>query len=195
MASGVSAPAPDLTPPVVGFISPMNEASVTDNVAISVSATDNTAMSSVTLRIDGVVAATDTSSPYAFVWNTNALLNGSHTLTATAVDATGNSSTSSIVVIVDNVLDTTVPTITITAPSGGSKVTTNVSVKVNASDSVGVTKVELYVDGILQGVATTAPFTTKWNTAKAAKGPHTLFCKAYDAAGNVGTSQLVSVNK
>lgn len=195
MASGASAPLPDVTPPVIGFISPTNGASVTGNVAISVSATDNTAMSSVTLRIDGVVAATDTSSPYTFAWNTNAGLNGSHTLAATAVDAAGNSNTSSISVIVNNMLDTTAPTITITAPSDGSKVTTNVSVKVNASDNVAVTKVELYVDGMLQGVSTTAPFTTKWNTAKAAKGPHTLLCKAYDSTGNVGLSQLVPVSK
>jgi hypothetical protein len=74
-------------------------------------------------------------------------------------------------------------------------VTSNVSVKVNTSDNIGVVKVELFVDGILQGVSTSAPFTTKWNTTRAIKGPHTLLCKAYDAAGNVGTSQLVSVNK
>jgi hypothetical protein len=66
---------------------------------------------------------------------------------------------------------------------------------VNASDDVAVTKVELYVDGLLQAASTTAPFTTKWNTTKAAKGGHTLSCKAYDAAGNVGVSQVVSVTK
>jgi hypothetical protein len=116
-------------------------------------------------------------------------------LSASAFDAAGNANSASIAVVVNNVLDITAPTITITAPTDGSKVTTNVSVKVNAFDNVGVTKVELYVDGILQGVSTTVPFTTKWNTAKAAKGPHTLFCKAYDATGNVGVSQVVSVIK
>lgn len=194
-ASGVSAPSPDLTPPAIGFNSPTNGASVTGNVAISVSATDNSAVSSVRLSIDGVTGATDTSSPYTFAWNTNAILNGSHTLTATAVDAAGNSNTSSISVIVNNVLDTTAPTITITSPSDGSKVTTNVSVKVNVTDNVAITKVELYVDGMLQGVSTSAPFTTKWNSAKAAKGSHTLFCKAYDGAGNVTSSQSISVSK
>jgi subtilisin family serine protease len=195
MASGTSAPSPDVTLPVIGFNSPMNGASVTGNVAISVSATDNTAVSSVTLSIDGVAAATDTSSPYTFAWNTNVILNGSHMLTATAVDAAGNSNTASVSVIVNNVLDTTAPTITINSPNDGSKVTTNVSVKVNAADNVAVTKVELYIDGMLQGVSTAAPFTTKWNTAKAAKGPHSLLCKAYDSAGNVGLSQSVSVSK
>jgi len=195
MASGASAPLPDITPPSIGFNSPTNGASVIGNVTISVLATDNRAVSSVTLRIDGAAAATDTSSPYTFAWNTNAVLNGSHTLTATAVDAAGNSDASSVSVIVNNVLDTTSPTATITSPTDGTKVTTNVSIKVNAADNVSVTRVELYVDGMLQGVSTTAPFTTKWNTAKAAKGPHILLCKAYDSAGNVGQSQLVSVSK
>jgi len=195
LAAGASAPAPDLTPPATAFISPANGAAVTGNVAISVSATDNTGVSSVTLSIDGVAVATDTSSPYTFAWNTNAVLNGSHTLTAKAVDAAGNSNTSSVSVIVNNVLDTTVPTIVITSPGDGSRVTSNVSVKVNAADNIAVTKVELYVDGMLQGVSTAAPFTTKWNTVKAAKGPHTLSCKAYDSAGNAGLSQLVSVTK
>jgi len=147
------------------------------------------------LSIDGAAAATDSSSPYTFAWNTNAVPNGSHTLTAIAVDASGNSNSVSISVIVNNVLDVTAPTIAITAPSDSTRVTSNVSVKVNASDNVAVMKVELFVDGILQGAATSAPFTTKWNTTKATKGSHTLLCKAYDSAGNVGTSQMVSVNK
>ena len=195
MASGTSAPAPDITRPVVGFISPGSGTSITGNVAISVSASDNTAVSSVTLSIDGVATATDTASPYTFAWNTNAVLNGSHTLSATAVDTIGNSNTSSISVIVNNVVDTTAPVITITSPGDGTKVTTNVSVKVNASDNIGLTRVELYVDGVLQAGSSAAPFTTKWNTSKAAKGPHTLSCKAYDAAGNVGLSQSISVSK
>ena len=196
MAAGTStSPSADVTPPVIGFTAPGNGASLTGNVSVSVSATDNTSVSSVTLTIDGIATATDTSSPYTFAWNTSAALNGSHTLAATARDAAGNTNTSSISVIVNNVLDVTAPAITITAPSDGSKVTTNVSVKVNASDNVAVTRVELYVDGMLQGVSTSAPFTTKWNTAKAAKGPHTLSCKAYDSAGNVGLSQSISVIK
>ena len=195
VASGSSSPSSDVTPPVVGFGAPATGATVSGNVAISVSATDNTTVSSVTLSIDGAAAATDSSSPYTFAWNTNAVPNGSHTLTAIAVDASGNSNSVSISVIVNNVLDVTAPTIAITAPSDSTRVTSNVSVKVNASDNVAVMKVELFVDGILQGAATSAPFTTKWNTTKATKGSHTLLCKAYDSAGNVGTSQMVSVNK
>jgi hypothetical protein len=193
LASG-SAPT-DVTPPTVAFVSPTDGATVSGNLSITVSASDNAALTSVTLKIDGVAAGTDTAAPYAFSWNTNAVANGVHTLVATAIDASGNSSSVTLSVLVSNALDTTPPAVKIMSPSDGNKVSTNVSVTVSTSDNVAVTRVELYVDGTLQAVSTSGPFTTKWNTAKAAKGSHTLMCKAYDAAGNTGTSQLVSVNK
>ncbi|HSE17621.1 MAG TPA: S8 family serine peptidase [Pyrinomonadaceae bacterium] len=194
--SGASASSSaDTVPPAVVFNNPTDGVGVSGSVPITILATDNVGVSSVTLSHDGVMTATDTSSPYTFTWTTTAVPNGTHTLTATAVDASGNSNVVSISVIVNNVLDITSPTIQIDSPIDGSKVTSNVSVKVNAVDNIAVTKVELYVDGMLQGVSTSAPFTTKWNTVKAAKGPHSLLCKAYDNAGNVGMSQLVSVIK
>lgn len=193
MASG--SPSVDAVPPVVSFTNPADGNIVSGMASIAVSVSDNTGVSSVTLSIDGAAAATDTSSPYTFAWNTGSAFNGTHTLSARAVDLSGNSSVVSISVVVSNVLDVTAPAIRITSPADGAKATSNVSVKVNATDNVGVTRVELYVDGILQGTSTSAPFTTKWNTAKVTKGPHTLLCKAYDSAGNVGVSQLISVSK
>jgi hypothetical protein len=51
------------------------------------------------------------------------------------------------------------------------------------------------VDGRLTASSVTAPFSTSWNSRKAAAGAHTLVCKAYDAAGNIGVSQTVTVYK
>jgi chitinase len=127
--------------------------------------------------------------------DTRALANGTHTFAAIASDAAGNSSQAAISIVVNNVVDLTAPTITITAPTDGAKVSTNTAVKVDTGDNVGVSKVELYVDGTLQGVSTSAPFSIKWNSSKAAKGAHAMQCKAYDAAGNTGLSQLLTVTK
>jgi thermitase len=91
--------------------------------------------------------------------------------------------------------DTTNPNIVITTPADGSTVPGLVSVSVSATDNVGVTKVELYVDGSLYSSSTKAPFTTKWNTRKASRGLHSLQSKAYDSAGNIGNSPTVSVYK
>ncbi|MGZ5462288.1 MAG: Ig-like domain-containing protein [Thermoanaerobaculia bacterium] len=89
--------------------------------------------------------------------------------------------------------DTTKPTASITAPANISK---DVTVTATASDNVGVTKVEFYVDAALKDAGTTSPYNWKWDSTSVANGSHTLMVKAYDAAANVGISQevIVTVN-
>ena len=89
--------------------------------------------------------------------------------------------------------DTTPPTASITAPANGATVSGTVSVTASASDNVGVTKVEFYADGALRSTDTTAPYSWSWDTTTFANSSHTLVAKAYDAAGNVGTSSNVTV--
>jgi len=87
------------------------------------------------------------------------------------------------------------PSVTITSPSDGASASGAVSVLVNATDNVGVVKVELYVDGVLYNTSTSAPFTIRWNSRKTTGGAHTLESRAYDPAGNTGTSSPVKVYK
>jgi hypothetical protein len=89
--------------------------------------------------------------------------------------------------------DTTLPTVSITAPANGATVSGNVSVTASASDNVGVTKVEFYVDGALKNTDTTSPYAWTWDSTTVANGSHSLTAKAYDAALNVKTSTAVSV--
>ncbi len=89
--------------------------------------------------------------------------------------------------------DTTAPTTSITAPLNGATVSGTTNVSATASDNVGVTKVEFYLDGALQSTDTTSPYAWSWNTASAANGAHSLTTKAYDAANNIGTSAAVNV--
>jgi subtilisin family serine protease len=185
----------DATPPTVSFTAPASSSTVSGNVAVQVNAADNVAVTSVTVSLDGAQAATFAAAPFTLAWDTTATADGTHTLTATAQDAAGNSSQASVSVTVRNQLDTTPPSIAISSPTNGAKVSRPVSVAVSASDNVGVTKVELYVDKSLTSTSSTAPFTTSWNPKKAATGPHQLQCYAYDAAGNVGYSAIITVYK
>lgn len=89
--------------------------------------------------------------------------------------------------------DTTPPTVNVTAPANGATVGGTVDVTASASDAVGVSKVELYVDGALADTDTAAPFVFTWNTAGLANGSHSLMAKAYDAANNIGTDNDTSV--
>ncbi|PYQ24502.1 MAG: hypothetical protein DMF81_05220 [Acidobacteria bacterium] len=89
--------------------------------------------------------------------------------------------------------DTVPPTTSITAPASGATVGGTTTVSASASDNIGVTKVEFYVDAALKATDTTSPYSFAWDTTAYAAGSHGLVSKAYDAAGNVGTSATVTV--
>jgi hypothetical protein len=68
----------------------------------------------------------------------------------------------------------------------------SITLAASASDDVGVTRVEFYVDGVLEGSDTSAPYSLALDSTTLADGSHSLVAKAYDAAGNVGSSSAVA---
>jgi hypothetical protein len=89
--------------------------------------------------------------------------------------------------------DTTAPTTSITAPTSGATLSGTATVSANASDNVGVSKVDFYAGSTLIGTDTTAPYSISWNTTGVTNGSYSITSRAFDAAGNVGTSAGVSV--
>jgi hypothetical protein len=91
----------DSTPPTVSLTAPSNGATVSGtNVTLSANASDNVAVAGVQFQLDGSnLGSEDTSAPYATSWDTTQAQNGSHTLTAIARDAAGNSTTSSAITV------------------------------------------------------------------------------------------------
>jgi subtilisin family serine protease len=81
------------------------------------------------------------------------------------------------------------PSVAISAPSAGSTVSGTVTVSGAASDSLGISSVKLYCDGVLVSSTTNASFAFGWNAGTAA-GTHTLSVAAQDPAGNTGTASL-----
>jgi hypothetical protein len=94
----------DGTAPTVSITAPANDASVSGSLTITALAGDDIGVASVTFQVDGsVIGAEDTTFPYSAVLDTTSLSNGSHVLTATARDTSGNTTTSASVAInVDN---------------------------------------------------------------------------------------------
>jgi subtilisin family serine protease len=90
--------------------------------------------------------------------------------------------------------DTQPPTSSISSPSASATVSGLVPVNVSATDNVGVTKVELHVNGATVATDTTSPFGFSWDSTTVANGMVTLSAVAYDAAGNSASSAPVSVN-
>lgn len=186
----------DTTAPTASITSPTSSSTVSGTVTVNVSATDAMGVSKVELYVNGSLYATYGSAPYSITWNTSSYANGTYTLQAKAYDAAGNvGQSSSVTVTVSNtVADTTVPTVAVSSPVNGATVTGTVSMAATASDNVGVSKVEFYVNNVLKGSDTASPYAYSWDTTSAANGSYTLTAKAYDAAGNVGQSSSVTVS-
>src|SRR2546428_366795 len=74
--------------------------SVAGTVTVSASATDNVGVVGVQFKLDGVnLGAEITRAPYTLAWITSTASNGTHSLTAVARDAAGNTGTSSSVTV------------------------------------------------------------------------------------------------
>lgn len=90
--------------------------------------------------------------------------------------------------------DTTNPAVTLT--SSANPVTTNTfTLKADATDNVGVTKVEFYEGTTKLGEDTTAPYELPVSVQASQNGQRTYTATAYDAAGNKASAVLtVTVN-
>jgi len=88
-------------------------------------------------------------------------------------------------------VDMAAPTVTVS--SIGAPASRTISVAATASDDIGVTEVQFFVDGTAIGTDTTAPFAVDWDTSTVADGTYTITAEARDAAGNATTSSGIEV--
>jgi hypothetical protein len=87
--------------------------------------------------------------------------------------------------------DASAPTLTITAPVGGSTVSGTVPVSATSSDDAGVAGVQFKVDGSNIGVEdTSSPYSVNWNSTTVVNGTHTISAVTRDAAGNTATVNI-----
>ena len=197
MSAPVGSPTTDSSAPTVSVTAPAAGASVSGSVSLAATASDNVGVAGVQFRVDGVnVGAEDTVSPYGVTWDSTALANGSHSVTAVARDAAGNTTTSQTVAVTTNntVADNQAPTVSVTAPAAGASVSGSVSLAATASDNVGVAGVQFRVDGVNVGAEdTVSPYGVTWDSTALANGSHSVTAVARDAAGNTTTSQTVAV--
>lgn len=187
--------ASDVVAPTVAITAPGSSATVSGTVSVSATASDNVKVTRVEFYVNGVLSSTVVTAPYGYSWVTTTVANGLYSITAKAYDAAGNIGySSSITVAVNNpVADTTAPTVSISAPFNNSTVSGTIPVAAAATDNVAVSKVEFYVNGVLQTTDTVPPYSFNWNSTSALNGSNNLIARAYDAAGNTGTSSTVLV--
>jgi hypothetical protein len=199
-----SAPAPgDTVAPVISNGSPSGTLSAgTTSTTLSVSTNEVATCKYGTSAGVAYAAIANTFSSSGSTTHTqtiSGLTNGaSRTYYIRCQDLAGNATTSDYTVtfsVATIAVDTTPPTISISAPASGSTVSGSaVPVSANASDNSGVVGVQFKLDGNnLSAEDTSAPYGVTWNSTVAANGSHSLTAIARDAAGNQTTSAVVSV--
>jgi hypothetical protein len=70
-----------------------------------------------------------------------------------------------------------------------------VTVRVAASDNIGVKKVEFYINSILVSTDTSSPYQYTWHVPNTRNVVYTIVAKAYDAAGNVGSDTILVTSR
>ncbi len=174
-------------PPTVTLTAPAQGAVVSGaSVAVSATASDDLGVSQVRFFDGATLLGTDSdgSNGWSTTWNTTGVADGSHTITATATDTSGQNASDSHDVTVDNVDNP--PSVTITTPADGSLVnSTSVPIQANASDDKGVTQVEFFADGNSLGADSDG--SNGWASpvnASFGDGPHTVAATATDTVSH-----------
>lgn len=181
-------PAPDTTAPTVSITSPSDGETVSDIVTATANASDDVGVTYVVFSLDGTLKLADNASPYNYSFDSKTLTNGSHTLSAKAYDAAGNTKTATITINVNNP-DTTAPS----APSNLSATaadSTTVNLSWSASTDSGTNATGVAGYNILRNGAVVAQTTetSYTDSGLAADTAYSYVVQAYDKAGNVSNN-------
>jgi hypothetical protein len=114
---------------------------------------------------------------------------------ATAYDVSGYESPFSFPEVSAAIPDASPPDATITWPPDGAllKKNLNLTIAATATDNVGVTTVNFYINGKLACSDATTPYTCRWRVPPGRGRTHQFQATAHDAAGNARSSGIVTV--
>jgi hypothetical protein len=170
----------DQTGPAVtisGLISPRNS---TASQTATLGATDNVAIATVTCSIDGGASTSCIGGSYA----TGTLAAGSHTVSVTATDTSGNATTQTATIVID----LNAPSIAITGLTNPTRFTTSQTATITASDNVAIASQTCRLNS-----GTPAACTTSFATGTLTVGTNTVTVVATDTAGNQTTQTATIV--
>jgi hypothetical protein len=164
--------------PAVTSITPAEGAFVRGpTLTTTIVATDPSGVKSATLT----GAPADTTAPFTVTVPIGG--DGSRVLTWRLADRWDNLTIARRVVKVDN----TLPTISITAPASGSRLSGIWTIPVRVADLNGIDRVEMRVDGRTKAIDTASPFSIKLNT-QIYGSTFTVVFYVFDKAGNVSST-------
>ena len=92
-------------PPTITITNPVDKSIIAGNVNITAEASDDNGIVQVDFYIDSSLLGSDTASPYEKLWDSTAVSESLHTISATAIDTVSQEGTDSIDITVDNIPD------------------------------------------------------------------------------------------
>ncbi len=161
----------------------------TDTLKFITDAGSGSVITDLILLIDGDSVALD-SAATSYVWQTNSLKDGAHTVQFIVTNDETKTSLSQVYAYQVN----NSPVVTINSPSADSVLNSSVTVSFTATavSPATIVKKEFYVDGALVDTTETDS-TTTWNTLINNDGQHFVQIKVTDSDGKVGVSSLIGV--
>ncbi len=184
----------DTEAPSIAFVNQFT-GPISGTTTVEINASDNQSVASVSLRLDNTLIGTDNSEPYRISLNSENFANGEYDLTATAIDTNGNSASTTVSIQIQNQDDdTVVPTVTLVTDF--SKIYSGtINIAADATDNIGIKKVEFLVDGWVKKVDSSAPYHFSLDTTELSDGNHTIVARAFDEANNSQSdSKILKVN-
>ena len=185
----------DTTPPSVVITNPAADQTVSGNINVTVAAFDNIAVSKVELYHNSDLFNTDNTYPYEASWDTQAETEDSeHIWYAKAFDTSNLISQSQSIAVYINNEDNILPTGFIAQPYAGQSVSGNVEILISAFDNIGVTSVDLYINGESIVSLAESPYSYLWNTENYSEdNEHFISAKINDEHGNFFNLQPIAV--
>jgi len=135
--------------------------------------------------------ASSTTVVVSFNVNAGLLTAGTYTDTVLFINTTnGIGTTTRTVSLVVTSADQGNPVVSIQNPSEGATVSGTVSIEVDASDDIGIDRVEIYIDDELMGTLTVSPYNYNWDSTAVSDGTHSIRAVAYDTAGKTAEAEI-----
>ena len=173
--------------------------SLSGNIEIKVSGSDNDGVHYTDFFINGTQVFSDSTEPYVYIWDTtNETEDDNHIIQVSITDLSGNETNlTPITVYVDNdpySQDVTPPLVSILNPLAGQILSEFVLISASISDDSGISEVRFFIDDSLWQIDTETPFSYLWDTqAVQDSTDYVIRVSAIDFAENIGNSQPILI--
>ena len=173
--------------------------SLSGEIEIKVSGSDNEGVHYTNFFINGAQVFSDSTDPYIYNWDTTIETeDDNHIVQVSITDLSGNETNLiPITVYIDNdpySQDVTPPLVSILNPLAGQILNEYVLISASVSDDSGISEVQFFIDDSLFQTDTETPYSYLWDTqAVQDSTDYVIRVSAIDLAENVGNSQPILI--